>query len=73
MVFSCELHHIRFSRRTSLPLTFSCALFGHLKSRSEGQQFGSADELLSGIRKILEEISVDPVEAVFWERIKRLD
>jgi hypothetical protein len=33
----------------------------------QGQQFGSSYELLSGVRKILDEISVDILEAVFPE------
>jgi hypothetical protein len=48
-------------------------LFGHLKNRLQGQQFGSAYELLSGIRKILEEISIDTLEAVFREWTNRLE
>jgi hypothetical protein len=42
-------------------------LFEHLKNSVQGQQFGSADELLSGIREILEEISVNTLEAIFRE------
>jgi hypothetical protein len=30
----------------------------------QGQQFGSADELLSGVRKILDEISIYTLEAI---------
>jgi hypothetical protein len=48
-------------------------LLGYLKNRLQGQQFGPADELLSGVREILEEISADTVEAVFWRWINRLD
>jgi hypothetical protein len=48
-------------------------LFGHLKNRLQGQQFASADELLSRVREILDEISVDSLEAVFREWINRLD
>jgi hypothetical protein len=32
-----------------------------------------ADEFLSGVRKRLEEISVDTLEAVLWERINNFD
>jgi hypothetical protein len=48
-------------------------LFGHLKNRLQGQQRESADELLSGVRKILNEISQGILEVVFWEWINRLD
>jgi hypothetical protein len=48
-------------------------LFRHLKNRLQGQQFGPAYELLSGVREILNEISVDTLEGVFREWIKRLD
>jgi hypothetical protein len=40
-------------------------LFGHLKHRLQGQQFGSAYELLSGDRSILDEISFVTLDAVF--------
>jgi hypothetical protein len=40
-------------------------LFGHLKNCFQGQQSRSTDELLSGIREILDAISVDTLEAVF--------
>jgi hypothetical protein len=40
-------------------------LFGHLKNHLQRQQFGSADEFLSGIRKVLDEISVDILEVIF--------
>jgi hypothetical protein len=49
---------------------FSCFLvflFGHLKTRLQGQQFRSAYELLSGVREILDEISIDMLEVVFQE------
>jgi hypothetical protein len=46
--------------------------FGHLKNHLQGQQFGSADELLSGVREILDEISVGTLEAVFREWINKL-
>jgi hypothetical protein len=65
-----ELHYIRYIHRTSrtwFPLIFSGFLFGHLKDRFEGQQFGFADEFLSGVRKILDEISVDTLEMFFRE------
>jgi hypothetical protein len=55
------------------PSDFSSFLPGHLKTRVQGQQFGSADELLLGVRKILDEISVDTLEAVSREWIDRLD
>jgi hypothetical protein len=38
----------------------------------QGQQFGFADELLSRVREILDEASVDTLEAVFREWINRL-
>jgi hypothetical protein len=72
MTISCQLpdiHDIHCSRRTQCPLIFSCFLFGYLNNRFQGQQFGSADELLSGVRKILDEISVDTLEAVFREYV----
>jgi hypothetical protein len=48
-------------------------LFRHLKNRLQGQQLGSGDELLWGVRKILEEISFDTSEMVVREWINRLD
>jgi hypothetical protein len=45
-------------------------LFGHLSP--QGQQFVSADELLSGVRKNPDEISVDTLETVFRYQINRL-
>jgi predicted TIM-barrel fold metal-dependent hydrolase len=42
-------------------------LFGCLKARLQGQQFGSAYELFSGVREILHEISIDTLEAMFRE------
>jgi hypothetical protein len=42
-------------------------LFGHLKNSLQQQQFGLADELLSGVRKFLDKISVDTLEAVVRE------
>jgi hypothetical protein len=48
-------------------------LFGQLKNRLQREQFGSADELVSGVRKILDEISADILEEIFQEWIKRLD
>jgi hypothetical protein len=58
---------------TEIPLAFSCFLFGHLNNRLQGQQFGSADELLSGVRQILDEISLDTLETGFREWVNRLD
>jgi hypothetical protein len=48
-------------------------LFGNLKNRLQGQQFGSAYELLSGVRNSLDEISVETLEVIFREWINRLD
>jgi hypothetical protein len=76
MSISCKLHDIYHIQRTPqiwLPLTLLVLLFGHLKNRVQGQQFESADEFLSGVRKILEEISIGTLKAVFREYIKRLD
>jgi hypothetical protein len=73
MTISCELRHIHPTRRTQLPLTFSCVLFGHLKNRLQGQEFGFANELLLGVRKLLGEISFDTLEAVLPESVNRLD
>jgi hypothetical protein len=42
-------------------------LFGHLKNRLQGQQFGFADELISEVREILDEISVNALKAVLRE------
>jgi hypothetical protein len=39
----------------------------------QGEQFGSADKLLSGVRKVLDEISIDTLEAIFQKWINRLD
>jgi hypothetical protein len=70
MAISCELHHIHATRRTSLPLTFSSFFFGLLKTRlQERKQFRAANEILSGVRKILDEISANTLEAVFRERV----
>jgi hypothetical protein len=69
---SCELYDIHI-RRTWLFLTFSGFLFGHFKNRLQGQQFRSAYEFLSRIRKILDEISVDTLEVAFQAWINRLD
>jgi hypothetical protein len=49
------------------PSDFFFFLFGHLKSHLQRQQFGSADELLSGGREILDEIIVATLEAIFRE------
>jgi hypothetical protein len=46
-------------------------LFENLKNRLQGQEFGSADEFLLGVRKILDEISVGTWEKVFRERIDK--
>jgi hypothetical protein len=72
MTIPCELHRIQLTRRTQPTLTFSDFLFGYLKNRLKGQQFEFADEFLSGVRKILDEISVDILEAIFRECINRL-
>jgi hypothetical protein len=48
-------------------------LFGHLKNCLQGHQYGSADEFLSGVREIPDEISADTLEAVFRVRINGLD
>jgi hypothetical protein len=48
-------------------------LFRHLKNRLQGQQFGSADELLSSVRKILDELGVDILKMIFRECINRLN
>jgi hypothetical protein len=71
----CELHHIHniyphVSPHLALS-HISCVFFGHLRKRLQRQEFGSADELLSEVREILDEISADTLEAVFWEWIKR--
>jgi hypothetical protein len=42
-------------------------LFGHPKNRFKGQQLKAADKDLSGIREILDEISIDTLEVVFRE------
>jgi hypothetical protein len=47
-------------------------LFEILKNRLQGQHFGSADELLSEVRKIVDEISVGTLETVFREWINRV-
>jgi hypothetical protein len=47
--------------------------FGHLKDSLQARQFGSADHLLSAVRKILDEISVHTLEKGFREYINRLD
>jgi hypothetical protein len=65
----CELRHIHTAPQTELRLTFLvCAS----QNRLEAQQFGSADEHLSGVRDVLEEVSVDNLEAVFREWINIL-
>jgi hypothetical protein len=41
---SCELHHSHYiprTRRTELPRTFSCFLFGHLKNRLQSKDSNS--------------------------------
>jgi hypothetical protein len=48
-------------------------LVRHLKNRLQGQQFGPPYEFFSGVRKNLDETSLDILEAVFWESINRLD
>jgi hypothetical protein len=48
-------------------------LFEDLKNRLQGQQLGSADEFLSKVLEILDEINVDTLEAAFRERLKRLE
>jgi hypothetical protein len=55
------------------PSDFSCFLLRHLKNRLQGQQVGSAYELLSGFQDIPAEIIVDTLEAVVREWINRLD
>jgi hypothetical protein len=52
-------------------LLFSC--LGISKNRLQGQRFGCANELPSGVRKILDEISAKTSEAVFREWMNRLD
>jgi hypothetical protein len=47
--------------------------FGHFKNGLQGQQFGSADELLSEVRELLDEINIDILEAILREWIIRLD
>jgi hypothetical protein len=54
------------------PSDFSLSLVWASQNGLQGQQFGSAEEFLSEIRKILDEISVDLLEAVFREWINRL-
>jgi hypothetical protein len=44
---------------------FSCFFLGHLTNRLQGRQFGPANELLSGVREILDEISIDTLKLVF--------
>jgi hypothetical protein len=73
MTISCELHRIHATRGTEPRLAFSWFLFGDLTNRLQGQQFGLANELLSGVRKILDEISVDTLEAVFRKWINKLE
>jgi histone-lysine N-methyltransferase SETMAR len=48
-------------------------LFQRLKNLRQGQQFGSAYEILSVVRKILDEISLGTLEAVSREWINRSD
>jgi hypothetical protein len=43
---------------------FLVSLFGHLNNSLQGQQFGLADELLSRVREILDEINFGTLEAV---------
>jgi hypothetical protein len=75
----CDANFLRITPHTPCPpyspnsAPFHFFLFGHLKNRLQGQQFGSADEYLSEVREILDEISVDAVEAVFREWINGLD
>jgi hypothetical protein len=72
MAISCKLHHIHATRWTSLPLTFSSFFFGRLNARlQECKQFRAANEVLSGVRKILDEISANTLEAVFRERLDK--
>jgi hypothetical protein len=49
------------------PSGFFLFLVGHLKNHLQGQQFRFACELLSGVRKILDKISVGTLEVVFRE------
>jgi hypothetical protein len=44
-----------------------------ISNRLQEQQFGSVDELLSRIRKILDEISIDTLEAFFRDWINKLN
>jgi hypothetical protein len=48
-------------------------LFGHHKNPHQGKQFKSANELLSGVRKIEDAIGVGILEAGFREGINRLN
>jgi hypothetical protein len=48
-------------------------LFEYLKNGLQRQEFGSADEFLSEIWEILDEISLDTLETVFREWINKLD
>jgi hypothetical protein len=66
----CDDNFLQIARQTPPPLSpdlapsgFFFFLFGHLKNRLQGQQFGSVNELLSRVREILDEISVDTLKA----------
>jgi hypothetical protein len=75
MTFSCELHHIHHIHILAGPSSFLLVLVWACQKSPpiQGQQFGYADELLSEVRKILNEISFEALEVVFWDWINELN
>jgi hypothetical protein len=69
----CDDNFLRIASHPPCPLSLldlapsDFFLFRHLSNRLQGQQFPSGDEILSGVRKMLDEISVDTLHAVFRE------
>jgi hypothetical protein len=75
---SCDDNFLRIARYplyslSVTPFDFFLFLVWVSQNRFQGHQSGSADEILSGVRKIRDEISVDTLEAVFWEWINKSD